>query len=258
MRNAETMSVGGKQYHIGLGPDDVSERILMAGDEARIKKLENFLDDIRVRRKNREFYTVTGKYKGKEITAIATGIGVDNVEIVLIELARALGGRKATVIRIGSSGSIQENVKIGDLVITSASVRLENTSLFYVPEGFPAVASWEVVAKLKEVCERLGYRYHIGLTATAPSFYAAQQRDMSDLGLFPRVKVMEELSSLKVLNFEMESSTLFILSHLLGFKAGTVCAVFAERKGGRGISDEEKAEAERRVINVGLEAIVEL
>ena len=258
MRSAETMEYGGKQYHLGIGSEDIVPRILMAGDEARIKKLENFLEDVRVRVKNREFYTVTGKYKGREITAIATGIGVDNVEITMIELARALGDRKGVIIRIGSSGALQEDVRIGDLVISTGAVRLENTSLYYVPEGFPAVASWEVVAKLKEVCERLGYKYHVGLTATAPSFYAAQQRDLSDLDIYPRVKVLDELSRLKVQNFEMESSTLFILSHLLGFKSGTVCAVFAERKSGRGITPDEKIEAEKRVILAGLEALVEL
>lgn len=255
MKGSETMLYEGKQYHLGIRKNDISNKILLAGDIARIKNLENYLESIRSRSRNREFYTITGKYKDDEITAIATGIGPDNTEIALIEIARALENDDCTIIRIGSCGSLQEYVKVGDLVISTAAVRLENTSSFYVPEGFPAVASWEIVMKLKSVCEMLGYKYHIGLTATAPSFYAAQQRDLSDLKINPRFNTLDELSKLKVLNFEMESSVLFILSHLLGFRAGAICVVFAERQSGRYLDPSEKIEAEKRVILAGLETI---
>lgn len=258
MKGSDTMVSEGKQYHLGIGKGDITNKILLAGDLKRIRILEEYLESIRTRVKNREFYTVTGKYNGEEISAIATGIGPDNTEIALIEIARALDEKECTVIRIGSCGSLQDYVKLGDLVISTAAVRLENTSSYYVPEGFPAVASWEIIIKLKAACEKLGYRYHVGLTATAPSFYAAQQRDLSDLNIYPRFNTLDELSKLKVLNFEMESSVLFILSHLLGFKAGSICVVLAERQSGEFLDPSKKIEAEKKVILAGLEAITSI
>ena len=240
-----------KQYHIGVSPDEISDYILLCGDPARAERTAKLFDKISFERKNREFVTFTGAYKKMPLSVMSTGIGPDNTEIAVIEISQII--KKPTFIRIGSSGSLHKNIKLGELVITTGAVRLENTSLFFVPEGYPAVADYRVIQSLIIAAEKLGYPYHVGLTATAPGFYGAQCRKTSYPLRFP--ELIEHLRKCSVLNFEMESSTLFILSSIKGFKAGTVCAVYANRAENIFISEKEKHNAELRCIKTGLEAM---
>ena len=241
-----------RQYHLNAAPGEVSSHILLAGDPTRAEKSAEFFDSVEFEIKNREFVTFTGSVDGDSYSVISTGIGTDNIEIVLIELCNIV--ENPTIIRIGSCGSLKAEIELGTLVISTGAVRLENTSLFFVNEGYPSVAAPKVVMALIEAAETLHFHYDVGLTATGSGFYGAQGREIPGFPLrFPELP--EQLARMNVLNFEMESSTLFSLASLRGFSAGTICAVYANRPANTFISPEEKIVAEEKCIRAGLESL---
>jgi len=252
---ADSMVIDGKQYHIDAGEGDLADYVLLCGAPERSQLVSKYLEDITFETKHREYWTYTGKYKGVPVSVMSTGIGCDNVEIALVEISRVV--KNPTLIRIGSCGGIQDEIAMGDLVISTGAVRLENTSLYYVNEGYPAVADYRVVSALCAAARDLGTRFHIGLTATAPSFYAAQSRHMQD---FPtRAEgLLEELYKSNVANFEMESSTLFSLASVKGIKAGTVCAAYSTRYDNKPITPETKNKAEKECVLTGLGSLAYL
>jgi uridine phosphorylase len=132
-----------------------------------------------------------------------------------------------TFIRVGSTGAIQEGIHCGDLVISSAAVRLDGTGLSYAEPEFPAFASYDVLLALIEAAETLGVRYHVGVTVTTSDFYSGQGRPITHAS--GQVEFVERFRRLGALNFEMECATLFVVSSLLNLRAGAVCAVFADR-----------------------------
>ncbi|MHA1733533.1 MAG: phosphorylase family protein, partial [Promethearchaeota archaeon] len=164
-----------------------------------------------------------------------------------------------TLIRVGSSGGLQDQVGVGDLVVSTGAVRLEDTSLYFVEPGYPGVADYEVVLALVEGCAKVAPgRFHVGLTASASGFYGAQGRKIP--GFPPRFDMPARMAEQGVLNFEMESSTLFTMASLRSsgtgkVRAGTVCAVYASRPRDEFIGPEEKKEAEGRAIDASLEAL---
>jgi uridine phosphorylase len=244
-----------RQYHIALGPGELAEYILLPGDPDRIDRIAARLDSIELTRRNREFATVTGTYRGLRISAVSTGIGADNVEIVLGETLAIT--EHPTYVRIGSCGALQEGIAPGDLVVTAGAVRLEATTSFFVHDGYPAVADYAAVAALVEAADRLGKRVHVGITATAPGFYGAQGRPIPQLPIrFP--DLAEEFRRQRVANFEMEASAVLVLAGLAGCRAGVVCAVYAQRVTGEFLEGERKARAEMDCIEVGLEALLVL
>ncbi len=249
---ADSMLINGKQYHIGCGKGDLAEYILLCGDPARAKRTAEHFDEVTFECQNREYWTYTGKYKGVPVSVMSTGIGPDNMEIAVVEISRTI--RNPTLIRIGSCGGLQDEIAMGDLIVSTGAVRLENTSLYYVREGYPAVADYRVVQALCAAARDIGARFHIGLTATAPSFYAAQSRYMDD---FPTREggLLDELTSCKVANYEMESSTLFTLAQLREIKAGCVCAAYSTRYDNKPITKEQKVKAERECVLTGLGAL---
>lgn len=241
----------GRQYHINLGPGDVAPFIIIVGDQNRAEKTSKFLENIRLQRKSREFWSFTGEYKGTPVTILSTGIGTDNVEIAFIELLQTISN--PTIIRVGSCGALQKKIGLGELVISTGAVRLENTSLFFVDEGYPAVAHYETILALSQACEEIETKYHQGLTASGSGFYGAQGRNLPGFPLrFPDLQ--EKLSERNVYNFEMESSTLFTLGNLQGIRTGTICAVYANRFSNKFITMEQKQNAEKNCIIAGLEA----
>jgi len=182
---------------------------------------------------------------------MGTGIGCDNMEIAVLELLEC--ERHPTLMRVGTCGSLQPEIGIADLVITTGAVRLESTSLGFVEEGFPAFAHHEVILALVSAAEKLAAPYHTGITASAAGFYGWQGRHGILESRFPDLP--ERLRRMRVANFEMESSTLLTLSTLAAVRAGVVCTVFASRTDGRFIAAEQKGAAEERSLRVGLEAI---
>ena len=247
-----------RQYHIGLAPGEVENTIILVGDPNRAKLVASFFDkgSIRVEKSNREFNTITGTYKSLPITVISTGIGPSNVEITLIELSQILDKKtlnKPVFIRVGSSGSLQPEVNLGELVITLGAVRLEDTSLRFVESSYPSIADYEIITSLISSAEEQNFSYHLGITASASGFFGAQGRDIPNIPINDK-DLPERLSKRNVLNFEMESSTLFTLSSLANFRAGTVCAVYANRPKKIFIEPDKKKKAEMDAIKCGLNA----
>lgn len=251
-RSAELVSTAeGRQYHIGLAPGEVAPNILLCGDPARARRVAGFFEERGEPICSREYVTITGKYRGLPMTVMATGMGPDNTEIAFIELSQIV--ERATFIRIGSSGALRKGIELGELVISSAAVRLENTSLGFVVEGYPAAAHHEVVLALLEAARGKGYPHHLGITATAPGFYGAQARRVP--GFPPRdPELPSRLDAMNVSNLEMESSCLFTLATLSGARAGSVCAIYANRHANAFIDSETKDAAEQRCIETGLAA----
>src|SRR4029079_3991960 len=193
-----------------------------------------------------------GQYRGLRLTAISTGIGTDNVEIVLAEILAVT--KHPTFIRIGSCGVLKDDIALGDLVISSGAVRLEATTKYFVHEGYPAVADYVAVAALVEAANSLGHRAHVGITATAPGFYGAQGRQIPQLPIrFPNLA--EEMASQGVVNFEMEASALLVLAGLAKCRAGVVCTAYAQRVSGAFVQGAQKDRAESACIDTGLEAL---
>jgi uridine phosphorylase len=246
------LPVGERQYHIDLGPGELAEYILLPGDPDRTAKIATLLDSIEMERRHREFASVTGTYKGLRVSIVSTGIGTDNVEIVIAEILAIT--KRATFIRVGSCGGLQPETRSGDLCITSGAVRLETTTSWYVSDGYPAVAHHEAVSALIEAAHRLGHRYHVGITATAPGFFGAQGRPIPQLPIrYP--DLAEDMARQRVMNFEMEASALLVLAGLAQCRAGVVCAVFAERTTGNFPVGAAKDAAEAACVETGLESL---
>ncbi len=256
MPNADTrvaIPAGERQYHIGLRSRDLADYILLPGDQDRTDRVAELFDTVELRHRHREFSTATGTYRGLRVSCVSTGIGTDNIEIVVSEILALV--KRPTLIRIGSCGALQEGMELGDLVISSGAVRLETTTNWFVHEGYPAVAHHEAILALIEAAERLGHRRHVGITATAPSFYGAQGRPIPQLPIrYPDLAA--EMARQGVLNFEMEASALLVLAGLGGCRAGVVCAVYANRRTGEFVTGEMLDRAEAAAVETGLESLL--
>jgi len=247
------IQAGERQYHIGLGPGELADYILLPGDQDRVDRVAAHFDEVEMRHRHREFASVTGTYKGLRVSCVSTGIGADNVEIVIAEILALV--ERPTFIRIGSCGALQPGMALGDLVISTGSVRLETTTSWFVHEGYPAVAHYEAVLALVEAAERGGYRHHVGITATAPGFFGAQGRPIPQLPIrYP--DLAEEMARQGILNFEMEASAVLVLAGLGGGRAGVVCAVYANRVTGEFVEGDVKDQAEAAAVETGLESLV--
>jgi uridine phosphorylase len=243
---------GERQYHIGLGPGELAEYILLPGDPDRTAKIAERLDTVDREHRHREFASASGTYRGLPVSIVSTGIGTDNVEIAVAEILAIT--ERPTFIRVGSCGALQPEMALGDLAISTGAVRLETTTSWFVHDGYPAVASYEAVIALIEAAERLGQRYHVGLTATSPGFFGAQGRPIPQLPIrYP--DLAEDMARQRVMNFEMEASALLVLAGLAGCRAGVVCAVYAQRTTGDFVTGAAKDAAESACVETGLESL---
>ena len=216
-----------KQYHIACKLGDLTEYLLVPGDPERVPKIAKFWDSAKEVSSHREFCSFRGKYKGVPISALSTGIGPACMAIAVNE-ASTIGVN--TFIRVGSTGAIQKNIACGDLVISSAALRLDGASNCYVMPEYPAAANYEVLLALIEAAESLGVRnYHVGVAATTADFYAGQNRPMTHHYLHEMENLLPTLQAAGVLNFDMETATLYTLTALYGLRSGSICAVYANR-----------------------------
>ncbi len=217
----------GKQYHIGLRPGQVPRYVLLPGDPGRVPLIAKYWDEAREVAHHREYLTYVGRYKGVEIAAMSTGIGGPAAAIAVEELLRVGAD---TFIRVGTTGALRKEIKIGDAIISVAAIRYDGTSKIYVDPEYPAVASYDVVLALIEAAEELGVRYHVGITASSDSFYVGQGRP-GFKGYLPESwrGIEKKLAELNVLNFEMEAATIFTLANIYGARAGAICAAIANR-----------------------------
>lgn len=259
----------GSIFHLSLLPGDISDKIIIVGDPGRVEMLSSLLSDIRVRKENREFRTVTGSFDGNEITIISSGIGTDNIDILLNELDALVnidlstGEIKEdpvslTFVRIGTSGGIRSDVPAGSCVMTETAIGLDGLIHFY--EGYDWLLDnvlTSILAEYLEWPDTLSFPYAVnasrellelfrnenfikGITISAPGFYAPQGRRLR-LETFDNEinKKLAEFSfrGRTISNYEMESSAIYGLSGLLGHKALTICAVVGNRITGEFIND---------------------
>lgn len=259
----------GSIFHLNLLPEDISSKIVIVGDPGRVDMLASMMQEVRVRKENREFRTVTGFVENSEITVISSGIGTDNIDILMneldalvnIDLQTGLPKEELTslsIVRIGTSGGLREDVPAGSCVLTETAVGFDGLLHFY--EGYDWILDTALSDYLVEYLEwpdTLSYPYAVnaskelvsqfepekfikGITISAPGFYAPQGRRLrletfdnelnNKLGEF-------EVRGRKICNYEMESSALYGLSALLGHRALTLCIVIGNRVTGEFVAD---------------------
>jgi len=216
-----------RQYHIACKKGDLAKYLLIPGDPERVPKIAGLWDSAKEIAYHREFRSFTGVYEGVPISVLSSGIGPACIAIAVNEAA-SIGVE--TFIRVGSTGAIQRNINCGDLIISSAAVRLDCTSNCYIMPEYPAAANYEVLLALIEAAETLGiHNYHVGITATTADFYAEQSRPTRASCSPWTENLLPALQKAGVLNFEMEAATLLTLASLYGLRAGAICAVFNNR-----------------------------
>jgi uridine phosphorylase len=259
----------GSIFHLNLKPADISDKIVIVGDPGRVEMLSTMLHDIRVRKENREFRTVTGSFENSEITIISSGIGTDNIDIVLNELDALVNidlitgvvkddPKSLTIVRIGTSGAVRSDIPAGSCVMAETAIGFDGLLHFY--EGYDWLLDTGLSDALVEHLEwpdALSYPYAInadkgllelfgtegfrrGITISAPGFYAPQGRRLR-LETFDN-DINDKLANFEyrgrtISNYEMESSAIYGLSGLLGHKALTICAVIGNRVTGEFVSD---------------------
>jgi uridine phosphorylase len=226
--SSERPTFNGKQLVTQLSKGDVARYVLLTvlwdySSEA----IAGFFDEAKKVADNGENVTFTGKYQGVPLTVTSVGVGSAAGVNVIDELVECGAD---TIIRVGCSGAIQPEIKIGDLVITSGAVRSENASRDYVSLEYPAFANHEVLMALIQSAENQGYQYHVGITRSADSFYLGQGRPGAK-GYFQNnaADIVNYWRKTNVLNFEMEASSLLTLCNLFGCRGGAICYTLANR-----------------------------
>lgn len=258
----------GSVYHLSLLPKHVSDTVITVGDPGRVYMVSQYFDEVEFEMNKREFITHVGKYKGKRVTVISTGIGTDNVEIVLSELDALINidlktkepkprKKKLKVIRIGTSGALQEDIAVGSHLVSDYAVGLDNLMNFYDltmddkeagiahdlqrKTGLPFMPY--VVRGSEMLREQIGTGMITGNTVTCPGFYAPQGRVLRAPIRYP--KLLEDLNyyhkdDFWLTNFEMETSGYYALARLLGHEALSVNAVIANRIKGKFAKDPQR------------------
>ncbi len=247
-------------FHLGLRAEDLDQATLaiVPGDPARVARISNRLDDPRPLASQREFTSHLGYLDGQPVVVCSTGIGGPSVSVAVEELAQ-LGVR--TFLRVGTTGSIQPDVTNGTIVITQAAVRLDGASFHFAPSEYPAASDFWCTKALVEAAEATGAPYRVGITASSDTFYPGQERYDTVAGtVTARFRgSLADWRELKVLNFEMESATLFTMCSTNGWRAGCVAGVIANRAVEEIPTDEAAiAATEERAIDVAIDAAARL
>lgn len=219
-----------RQYHIAIAPGQVSSVALLPGDPFRVPLVAEFLTGVKDIAHNREHRTMSGWYKGKQITATSTGMGCPSTAIAVEELVRV---GVTSFIRVGSSAALQPGVEPGDLLVSEGSLRNDGTTAAYAHPGYPAVPDLAIATELTRCAERLavGHPFHVysGISATDDAFYAESPQWIA------------QLNELGVLNVEMESAAMYVIARLRGVRAGMICACSSNLVGGTSVYDEKNA-----------------
>lgn len=256
----------GSIFHLHIKPGQLANKVILVGDPGRVVMVKSFFDSIECENANREFVSATGSYKGKRITILSTGIGTDNIDIVLTELDALVNIDFATrtpkeehtsleIVRIGTSGSLQADLPVDSWLLSEAAIGFDGVLNYYArrndvadlnfEHAFEAFVDWNpllakpyVVNAASQLVDRLrsDARIHIGTTISAPGFYGPQGRvvrlPLASPNLNERITAFR-FNGRRVTNYEMECSCIYGLSLLLGHKAATVCAIIANRLAGQ-------------------------
>ena len=250
----------GSIFHLHLKPEQLADIVILVGDPGRVAMVASFFDTQECSVSNREFNTVTGTYKGKRMTVLSTGIGIGNIDISVTELD-ALANvdfatrqekaqkRQLTLVRLGTSGAIQPDIKVGQFVFARTSVGFDGLLNYYkgrnevcdleIEKAFMKHTGWsdllpkpyfiDADPSLAELFRDVTIE---GITIAAPGFYAPQRRwvrlEPADIHLNEKIESFD-YHGRRVTNFEMESSALAGLAALMGHKAATICTIIAQR-----------------------------
>jgi uridine phosphorylase len=209
------------QYHVHLKKGDVGRYVLLPGDPGRVPVIAKFFDSAKEISFNREYRTYTGYIDGIKVSCTSTGIGCPSTAIAVEELIKCGAD---TFIRIGTAGSLQKEVGLGDICITTASVREEGTTRQYVPLSYPAVADLDVTLALREAAKNLGFRHHCGIGHCKDAFFIEGEETPLP------IKEMNEMRwnawyRANVLSTSMEAAALFVVSSIRRVRAGEVLAI---------------------------------
>lgn len=251
----------GSVFHLNMKPSQLADRVILVGDPGRVELIASRFDSIESRTSNREFVSATGSYQGKRITVLSTGIGTDNIDIVMNELdalvnidlaTRTVNDtlRSLTIVRIGTCGGMQEDVPLCSFVASEYSIGIDGVLNFYagrdavsdldMERAFVSATDWNpqkaapyVVKADDELTDRIAADDMIrGITVSANGFYAPQGRvvrlQLDDPDVNSKIRAFR-YGDLKVCNYEMEGSLIAGLSRMMGHKALTVCCVIANR-----------------------------
>ncbi len=254
------LNPNGSVYHLNLLPENIAENIIIVGDQGRVETVSNFFDTVDFKIQNREFVTHTGTLNGKRIMVLSSGIGTDNIDILLNELDAAVNidlksrtikkeHTSLNIVRIGTSGALQQDIPVDHFVVSSHGLGFDGLLNYYLDlpkvndnalsEAFIQQTNWDknlpypyAIKGSEALIQKIGFDLIKGVTATAPGFYGPQGRK---LRLTPWVEDFNQqltdfrFNENRITNFEMETSALYGLGALLGHQTCTVCAIIANR-----------------------------
>lgn len=254
------INADGTIFHLHLKPEQLADTVILVGDPARVATIAAHFDSVECNVSNREFNTVTGSYKGKRMTVMSTGIGIGNIDICVTELD-ALANvdfatrtvkdtfRRLTLVRLGTSGALQEDIEVGEVVFARTSVGFDSLLGYYagrnevcdldMQRAFMEHTQWsELLAPPyfvnadNELWEHFKDSVTEGITIAAPGFYAPQGRYVrlqpADMNLNEKIEAWR-YKGRRITNFEMEGSALAGLAALMGHRATTICTIIAQR-----------------------------
>ncbi len=265
------LAPNGSLYHINLTGDTLADNVLLVGDPDRVNMFKEVFDSVEHESYNRELHALTGRYHGTRFTALSTGMGCDNIDIVATELDAAANfdlttrtplstHRTLNLVRIGTCGSLQANVDCGNLVASQYAIGMDGLMNYYIhgDDGFmhdmeqafathmqldPRLAAPYCVKGSEQLLEQVAQGMHHGITVTAPGFYGPQGRNIR---LAPSIVDLNEhlaefsWNGVAVTNLEMETSAIYGFANALGHRALTVCLIIANRPLGTFLNDYHK------------------
>ncbi|MDZ4663876.1 MAG: nucleoside phosphorylase [Bacteroidota bacterium] len=262
----------GRVYHINLLAEDIADDVIVVGDQGRVAQISSYFSKIDFKTEHREFITHTGWYNGKRITVLSTGIGTDNIDIILNELdaavnidpkTRTLNSklRSLNIIRLGTSGALQKEIPVNGLVVSTHGLGFDGLLNYYanfksinedaISEAFIKHSNWDLnlpypycVKASDKLLSKFTEGFHRGITATAPGFYGPQGRQIRLKAAKPNLnEILTDFNfdNKKISNFEMETSALYGLGKLLEHECLTVCVIIANRVRKEFTSDYKKS-----------------
>ena len=257
IRETDLILQDGALYHLGIRPENLSHKIITVGDPDRVSEVSRHFDNLEFQHRHREFVTHTGHYKGKRITAISTGMGTDNIEILMTELDALVNVdlesreekkelTQLEIVRVGTSGSLQADIPVDSILVSEMAIGFDTLMCFYPYElketdqalsldlkemaGLPFLPC--VVRDDGVLLQRIGGEMIAGNTLTCPGFYAPQGRSVR---LSPRNKNILQAyrdfqhQDFRITNFEMETAGYYAMGELLGHRMLSVNAIVASR-----------------------------
>lgn len=242
-------------FHLGLNRAMLrgATIAIIPGDPARSPVIAERMDNAHPLASHREFTSWLGELDGIPVVVCSTGIGGPSTSIVVEELAQ-LGVR--TFLRVGTTGAIQKHIAVGDMLVTTGAVRLDGASHHFAPSSYPAVANFDCTSALIQAARTQQATLHVGITASSDTFYPGQERYDTYSGRVGRdwTGSLAEWQALHVMNYEMESATLFTMCSAMGLRAGMVAGAIVNRTEQEIPSPETMKKSEQTAVSIVVEA----